>query len=662
MGSAQTLDVFCAQELDLTRVSAALCRTRRELLAARSQNGVWTGELSSSALSTATAVIALAIAERESSFRAAEAAFRGLDWLAQHVNGDRGWGDTTQSFSNISTTALCWAAFGAASGLEKSYTALLDGAEDYLRRETERANGRTPESVGNSRGAMTRLDPAALAKAIISRYGKDRTFSAPILTACALAGRLGPGDAISNRESAGAWYDVIPLPFELAALPHQLFAALRLPVVSYALPALIAIGQARHFHLPSRNPLVRLVRACARGRTLKVLEQIQPVSGGFLEATPLTSFVVMSLASIGQADHPVTRRGLEFLLASQRRDGSWPIDTNLGTWVTTLAVNAISGCPEMEREPAEGDWRSPIRQGLLRQQYQTEHPYTHASPGGWAWTDLPGGVPDADDTAGAVLALSNLGRHDAPDPAVTSAALSGIRWLLNLQNRDGGIPTFCRGWGALPFDRSSPDLTAHCIRAWVGWMDQAPPTLRRSLQTSICRALRFLRNTQREDGSWLPLWFGNQFMPDDQNPTYGTARVVAALCSARRDFREADQLLARGAAWLMQAQNTSGASREEGGWGGGPGAPESVEETALALEALATVLGLRELPAGLSRSELKGAVTPGTNWLLARIESGEWTRPSPMGFYFAKLWYCEKLYPQIFTVGALGSVERALAQ
>ncbi|MEZ6048428.1 MAG: hypothetical protein R3C11_23220 [Planctomycetaceae bacterium] len=40
-----------------------------------------------------------------------------------------------------------------------------------------------------------------------------------------------------------------------------------------------------------------------------------------------------------------------------------------------------------------------------------------------------------------------------------------MNWLLDLQNRDGGWPTFCRGWGALPFDRSAPDLTAHALRA-----------------------------------------------------------------------------------------------------------------------------------------------------------------------------------------------------
>jgi squalene-hopene/tetraprenyl-beta-curcumene cyclase len=35
----------------------------------------------------------------------------------------------------------------------------------------------------------------------------------------------------------------------------------------------------------------------------------------------------------------------------------------------------------------------------------------------------------------------------------------------------------------------------------------------------------------------------------------------------------------------------------------------------------------------------------------------EWT-PSPISFYFAKLWYYERLYPQIFTVGALSRAER----
>src|SRR4030095_5706366 len=132
-----------------------------------------------------------------------------------------------------------------------------------------------------------------------------------------------------------------------------------------------------------------------------------------------------------------------------------------------------------------------------------EHPYTHAAPGGWAWTDLPGGVPDADDTSGALLALKTL----PCEGDARQHAHAGIRWLLDLQNRDGGIPTFCRGWGALPFDRSSADLTAHTLRAWTAWQPHLSAVLKQRLERSIPRALAFLKQAQRDDGSWVPLWF-----------------------------------------------------------------------------------------------------------------------------------------------------------
>jgi squalene-hopene/tetraprenyl-beta-curcumene cyclase len=489
----------------------------------------------------------------------------------------------------------------------------------------------------------------ALARAIIARYGKDRTFSVPILTMCALAGRFGAG--------RDAWKHVIPLPFELAACPHSWFAALRLPVVSYALPALIAIGQARHHHSPSRNPVARMARKLTRDTTLRKLTGIQPVNGGFLEATPLTSFVTMSLAGSGQASHPVTKRGVDFLVASQRPDGSWPIDTNLATWVTTLAVNALGKLetrnPRLETQP---------RSWLLNQQYRAVHPYTHAAPGGWAWTDLPGGVPDADDTAGALLALRRLGPID---DAAREAAIAGVTWLLDLQNRDGGIPTFCRGWGALPFDQSSADITAHAVRAWLAWFEAVPAQLQRRILDANEKAIGFFDASRRPDGSWAPLWFGNQHAPEDTNLIYGTSRVVRAMGEASR-FREegAGKLLktfsarvARefqhiGSNWLLKAQNP------DGSWGDDGSGSGSIEETALAVEALAFRLDPEMVKAKFPNPI--PALERSTTWLLARVESGEWTQPSPIGFYFAKLWYYEKLYPMIFTVGALNRVREIL--
>jgi squalene-hopene/tetraprenyl-beta-curcumene cyclase len=639
------------------RLRDALAKARAELLAARNAAGHWTGKLSSSALSTATAVCALAIYARESNRPETRARLhagadttndenlieRGLAWLAEHVNPDGGWGDTGLSLSNISTTALVWAAFGAAPGAEQQYGTVMAGAQKWLAQHAGAALDAGPERPAEDsrprlEAAGANLTPARLAEAISRRYGRDRTFSVPILTMCALAGRLGPG-----RE---AWRLVRPLPFELAACPHQLFAALHLPVVSYALPALIALGQARHHQLPSRNPLIRLARRLTRAHTLRVLSAIQPASGGFLEATPLTSFVVMSLAASGQADHPVTRRGIQFLVASARPDGSWPIDTNLATWVTSLAVNALGHEPTA----LEAHERRPLRDWLLGQQHQTEHPYTHAAPGGWAWSDRPGGVPDADDTAGALLALRHLG---APDQPLRQAAAAGVTWLLDLQNDDGGIPTFCRGWGHLPFDRSSPDLTAHALRAWTAWNDDLPARLQARMATARRAAFRYLARTQGREGEWRPLWFGNQHGPAEANPTYGTAKVVLALAGLGvEECPASGWMLFRAARWLQKAQH------EDGSWGGFPGGPPSVEETALALEAAATLASEPGVPrriAAIARQLLPKAVA----WLVEKVESGAWTQPAPIGFYFAKLWYYERLYPIIFTVGALGAAARA---
>ena len=654
--------------VDPDRLEAATRMAVDHLLGERVAAGHWVGELSTSALSTAVAAMALhqwhesrdrqgaqdapdevradALPDGRGSRRLIDAA---CTWLLAHRNADGGWGDTVGSRSNVSTMAL-----GIAT------LTVWDPPTEN--------RGKRAEVLADARRWF---DAAGGFDAVVARYGKDKTFSVPILTHCALAGLV-------------PWDRVTALPFELATLPPRFYAAVRLPVVSYALPALIALGQLRHVKRPSRNPLLRSLRSLAVSRALERLAQIQPRNGGFLEAAPLTGFVLMSLSAAGRADHPVARRCVEFLTNGVREDGSWPIDTNLATWVTTLAVNALG-----DDLPAAD--RPPIRDWLLAQQFREVHPYTRAAPGGWAWTDQPGGVPDADDTPGAILALHSLHEPDAQARETTAdrfsgaeiratsppslarrahedAAAAAVRWLLDLQNRDGGVPTFCRGWGALPFDRSAPDLTAHAVRAWIctfqdlkpggtptdpaiflgrsaawggNWVTPAaiPHGFGFSIPKATGKAFAYLRNTQRPDGAWLPLWFGNQHAPDDGNPVYGTARVLATFadcglnddpaCIAGRDF-------------LLAAQNP------DGGWGGAAGCPSSVEETALATEILLRLAPDRPEPWG------------GARWLMGAVESNRWTTPAPIGFYFAKLWYSERLYPVIFTVQALRTARAAL--
>lgn len=584
------------------QVLAGYQTVRQLLLDELTPAGHWEGELSVSALATATAVMTLQMVRKSGSSisEAGDAALieRGLHWLAAHQNSDGGWGDTTVSFSNISTTMLAHAVFHATGAVEQ-YFSVVTVAKSYL----EQAGG---------------------VAAVKARYGKDHTFSVPILTMCALAGLVD-------------WREISPLPFELACVPARFYKTVRLPVVSYALPALIAIGQARfHFRAP-RNPVLWGLRKLAVEPSLRILEQIQPTSGGFLEATPLTSFVTMSLAGIGRAEHPVVRRGLEFLRASVRADGSWPIDTNLATWVTTLAVNGLEG--DLPRDAAVT-----VLEWLLGQQYKTVHPYTQAEPGAWAWTDLSGGVPDADDTPGAILACLTLAqRDDLPRELreqVPGAVQNAICWLLDLQNHDGGWPTFCRGWANLPFDRSSCDITAHALRAIVGWQQvrhkwPTSPALPVVRETRITKAIaagyRYLARQQLADGSWLPLWFGNQYHPREENPTYGTSRVLLAYQGSEVQDREEYW---RGVRWLVDQQQS------DGSWSAGRDLPPSVEETALAVAALA-----RE-PATQSHAER------GLNWLTGQIRAGTIAHASPIGFYFAKLWYSEKLYPLVYAASA----------
>ena len=577
--------------IDPARLKRAAERAVLALAAEQTAEGGWRGQLASSALATATACTALRLAEQAgvAAKTDATAIRKGLAWLVQDQNEDGGWGDAPGCRSNIATTFLVTAALQLA-GPERYEPALRKG-HAYV----ERSGG---------------------LEGLKARYGEDRTFVVPIMTMLALAGLL-------------PWRVVPGLPFELGVLPHNVLRGLQIGVVSYALPALIAIGYCVARQQASR--LRSITWPVLVPLALRRLRALQPESGGYLEAVPLTAFVCMSLMASGRATDDVVHRGLAFLRRLQRADGSWPIDADLACWVTSLTVPVLERASRAGLPLGSADLDR-ARDWLLGCQHLRRHPYTGAAPGGWGWTDLPGAVPDADDTPAALLAL----RPRADQPQVVAAAVRGIRWLLGLQNRDGGWPTFCRGWGWLPFDRSTADLTAHVLRALDAWEGSIRSGgLARRIDRAIERGLAYLVTVQREDGSFVPLWFGNEHHPDEENPLYGTARVLMALNRSRVGRPAVRRAARRAAQWLVANQNP------DGGWGGERGLPSTVEETGLAVSALARC---PEAPAVLGR---------GVEWLCRAVEDGTWQRPAPIGLYFAKLWYFERLYPMIFATQGL---------
>lgn len=540
--------------------------------------GLWRGCLSASAISTSVAIFALYQIDSD---RYEPAIRKGAEWLKRTMRPDGSWGDSIESPSNMTATLLSYASLYA---VDIAPTA----TEEYL---TKRLGGNTDEQI---------------VKGVLVYYGKDLTFSVPILVMCALAGVI------------TGWEKISQLPFELAVLPQRLFRFFRLPVVSYAIPALIAVGILRY--KKGKRGIVSYIREAFIGKSLAVLAKLQPEHGGFLEAAPLTAFVSMCMCGAGYREHPVTRKAADFLLDTIRPEGAWPIDTDLAGWVTSLSVKALGD----EVEDKQG-----LAERIKRNAFSFRHPFTGAKEGGWGWTDLPGSVPDADDTAGALVAL-----HVLTEGTYSCEVGKGIEWLLDLQNKDGGMPTFCKGWGKLPFDRSSPDISAHSLCAMELWRKALPAELQARCRRSILRLLTWMGKVQSEEGSWTPLWFGDQDAGDERSPVYGTATAVEYLFTS--PDTSAVTLATKGIRYLLNAQN------EDGGWGGAPGIPSKVTCTARALSALASY-----------RDTDRRVLARGFDYLYALYHSGDIGRPEPIGLYFARLWYSEELYNITFVLNAL---------
>jgi squalene-hopene/tetraprenyl-beta-curcumene cyclase len=443
----------------------------------------------------------------------------------------------------------------------------------------------------------------------------------------------------------------------------------------------------------------------------------------------------MSLGSIGCQEHPLVQRGIEFLLSAVRADASWAVGSNLAISDTAMALNRIVGehaghstthsQTGLQHRGAESEshellpqrpWDDTARvndafvataamdsgletiadglihaaqdeqllderclQWLLNLQHTARNPVTEAPAGGWGWSDSPGALPNTTDTSRVLLALVRWRRRFAQlhSDRIDLAAKRGISWLVDLQNDDGGWPTFYREPGSAAFDKSRVDVTAHALRALFAWkshlLDEAPAesmqsasvTLPSVVDAAIQHGVRFLEAQQSADGSFTPLWFGNEHHEGGRNPVYGTSQVIA-MCS-ELGLLESEMAL-HAARWLVSAQHASGgwgpprapldySGTEKDGfraWRGNESMAKlcSVEETAIAVSAL--------LPLAETNHSCARAVTNGLTWLAAAVEQDAHRRGAIIGFYLPKIWYHDRLYPLLFAAGALSQAARQL--
>jgi len=266
--------------------------------------------------------------------------------------------------------------------------------------------------------------------------------------------------------------------------------------------------------------------------------------------------------------------------------------------------------------------------------------------GGWAFQYENSIYPDLDDTSKVLISLFMAGALDREE--YREKILLAVRWVIGMQNHDGGWAAFDVGndhlyLNNIPFadhgallDPSTSDLTGRCIEmlGTLGYGTEYPP---------IAQAIAYLRKEQEQFGGWFGRWGVNYL--------YGTWSVLSGLHHVGEDMGQ--PYIRRAVDWLMSCQNF------DGGWGescasyddptlAGMGS-STASQTAWALLAL--------MAAGEFKS---GAVQRGVSYLTEqRLPNGGWDERHFTGTGFPRVFYLRYHgYRLFFPVWALGAYLR----
>ncbi|MGE0409508.1 MAG: squalene--hopene cyclase [Amphiplicatus sp.] len=375
---------------------------------------------------------------------------------------------------------------------------------------------------------------------------------------------------------------------------------------------------------------IGLWRGAAVKSCLEWIIRHQDADGVWGGIQPPWIYSLMALYTEGYAlDHPNVAAGLGAL-----DDPRWRVDIGEATWIqastspvwdTELALMAFEDAGLIGAYPNEVDYAV---QWLLDQQVRRPGDWRvkvpNVAPGGWAFEYKNYFYPDTDDTAVALIVLSQF-RDDPKWKArgIEEAIGLGVDWLAAMQSRGGG-------WGAfdkdndkkiltkIPFcdfgealDPPSVDVTAHVVEAFgkLGLGKDHP---------AMARALAWLRAEQEADGAWFGRWGVNYI--------YGTGAVLPALAAIGEDMHE--PYIHRACDWLSSIQQA------DGGWGESCASYMDIamkgrgrttaSQTAWALMGLAAA----------GRAQDREAIQRGAAFLIERQKDGTWEEPDYTGTGF----------------------------
>lgn len=222
-------------------------------------------------------------------------------------------------------------------------------------------------------------------------------------------------------------------------------------------------------------------------------------------------------------------------------------------WDTGIAAYALTDCGMTEDNPPlrsaaqwlhskechhRGDWQDNLDELV--------------EPSGWWFEYHNAWYPDVDDTAMVAMALKRIGGR-----ANIEAAKRGVRWIIAMQNDDGGWAAFDKTQHRrileyVPFadhnamqDPSCADITGRVLEclAWHGYSMRDEP---------VRRAAAYLQQQQQLEGCWFGRWGVNYI--------YGTWQAIVGPIRCGVDVRE--KWIQRAGAWMKSVQQLDGSFGE----------------------------------------------------------------------------------------------------
>ncbi|WP_416825607.1 squalene--hopene cyclase [Ectobacillus polymachus] len=288
-----------------------------------------------------------------------------------------------------------------------------------------------------------------------------------------------------------------------------------------------------------------------------MVERIEP-DGTLYSYFSSTFLMIFALLARGYLkSHPVITRAVQGLKSMVSRiDGNLHIQYTTATiWNTALISYVLqeAGVPSSSKVIQKSNQYLLSRQHNKYGDWAIHNP--NIQPGGWGFSNINTINPDVDDSTAALRAI----RTFATEQTLYQKSWDlGIKWVISMQNRDGGWPAFeknvdkqfltslpIEGGEDLLIDPSTADLTGRTLH-FLG------SSTRLNLHHQmIKRGVDWLLHNQKEDGSWHGRW-GICYL-------YGTWAAVTGMSAiGMSSDRPAMQKAVK---WLYEIQNA------DGGWG-----------------------------------------------------------------------------------------------